>query len=338
MTDPGREHGPQPREIMNGPLHPTWLKDYSRDVYSQTGEDGIIEKILELLPSTDRWCVEFGAWDGAALSNTRNLIKEKGYSAVLIEGDPLRFEQLKRTCASDPNTTALNRYVGFSEDDNLDHILETTPIPRNFDFASIDIDGNDWHVWKAMTAYRPKVLCIEFNPTIPANVRFVQRADSSVNQGSSLSSLVDLGKEKGYELVSVSKFNAIFVERDYFHLFRIEDNAPEVLWLDQDMVTYMFSGYDGKIFLQGFSKLPWHKISLKQGKFQILPGFLQDYPGNYSYLQRLTFGVHLLFHEPRLLAREVRERGGLLGRRLRRRLTRLMGSGLSRNQGQRRQD
>ncbi len=45
-----------------------WLLDYGKNVYSQTGEDGVIEKILDILPDRDSWCVEFGAWDGVHLS------------------------------------------------------------------------------------------------------------------------------------------------------------------------------------------------------------------------------------------------------------------------------
>ena len=74
---------------------PTWLLNHSRNVYSQNGEDGIIEKILDMLPNRDRWCVEFGAWNGIYLTNTRNLIIEKGYSAVLNEADPDLFIDLQ---------------------------------------------------------------------------------------------------------------------------------------------------------------------------------------------------------------------------------------------------
>lgn len=54
---------------------PTWLLEHKKDVYSQTGEDGIIETILSTIGDRDGWCVEFGAWDGQYLSNTRNLIE-----------------------------------------------------------------------------------------------------------------------------------------------------------------------------------------------------------------------------------------------------------------------
>ena len=297
----------------------TWLLELSHDVYSQAGEDGIIEAILELLPSTDKWCVEFGAWDGVSLSNTRNLINHKGFSSVLIEGNEQRFLELRRNCSRDTNTIPINRFVGFGNDDNLDHILSNTPIPKDFDFLSIDIDGNDYHAWQAMSAFTPKVVCVEFNPTIPPSVRFVQEADPSVNQGSSLLSLVDLGKKKGYELISVSRFNAFFVRADYAPLYQIADNSPAVLWTQQDWVTYLFSGFDGRVFLRGGCMLPWHKVPLREKQLQVLPRILRSYPGNYTYVQKLGFAAHLLIHNPRSLFKEIRDRGSLLRKRLTRR-------------------
>jgi hypothetical protein len=205
----------------------TWLLEFKRNVHSQTGEDGIIQEILEVLPCNNNWCVEFGAWDGLFLTNTRHLIESKGFSAVLIEADKKRFHELQRNYSQN-NVTTINRFVGFEEGDNLDQILSDTPIPYDFDILSIDIDGNDYHVWKCVSKYRPKVVVIEFNPTIPTHIRFVQPADPSINQGASLLSLVELGKEKGYELVSVLPFNAFFVREEYYSLFQLESNAPDL--------------------------------------------------------------------------------------------------------------
>ena len=174
-----------------------WLLNYKSDKYSQMGEDGVIEEILKILPKNDKWCVEFGAWDGQYLSNTRNLIESQDYAAVLIEGSKTKFKELEKNYAKNPKVITLNQFVGFEKKDNLDQILTKTSIPIDFDFLSIDIDGNDYYVWKTMVKYQPKAVCIEFNPTIPTEVKFIQKADNSVNQGSSLLSLVELGKEKG---------------------------------------------------------------------------------------------------------------------------------------------
>lgn len=293
-------------EQINKPS--AWLLEHGRNVYSQVGEDGIIEKILELIPKKDKWCVEFGAWDGLHLSNTRNLIEYHGYSAVLIEADKNKFRDLQKNYFDKNNVTTINKFVGFTEKDNLDNILRSIPIPLNFDLISIDIDGNDYYVWKSFVKYMPKVVIIEFNNTIPPHVRFVQPADPSINQGTSLLSLVDLAKEKGYELVSVLSVNAFFVKKEYYHSFQIESNSPEVLQRDLDNVTYLFSGYDGTIFLHGGCKLPWHDIKLNESDFQLLPAFLRAFPGNYTTMQRVLFGLYLIFIEPPRLLRAILKR------------------------------
>lgn len=292
---------------------PAWLLDFTRNVNSQAGEDGIIEKILETMPARNGWCVEFGAWDGVFLSNTRNLIQNHGYQAVLIEGSAKKFRELCENYKYNEKVYPLHGFVGFNTDDNLDTMLATTLIPEDFDFLCIDVDGNDYHIWKAMSRYRPKAVCIEFNQTIPTDVRFVQRADRSVNHGCSLLSLVELGKEKGYELVAVLQFNAFFVDRQYFPLFEIADNSPHTLRKDLSCVTYLFTGYDGTVFLQGFGKLPWHRLPLGETRLQPLPKFLRRFPGHYNALQKAAFEVIRFAASPRRslkkTLKKVRRRG-----------------------------
>ena len=152
------------------------LNKYSKKIYSQFGEDGIILEILNRLGSQnlDNWCVEFGARDGMSDSNTFNLIKNYNYNAVLIEGDKNYFKKL---CKNLPQKEVIkiNKFVNFSGDDNLDRILETTSIPKNFDVLSIDIDGCDFYIFQSLVNYRPKVVCLEFNHLIPNSVEFVQK-------------------------------------------------------------------------------------------------------------------------------------------------------------------
>jgi hypothetical protein len=286
----------------------TWLSEHKRDVYSQTGEDGVIEKILELLPNTDKWCVEFGAWDGQFVTNTRHLIESKGYSAVLIEADRARFEDLQRNYAHRNNVIPINKFIGVGEQDNLDQILSTTPVPLDCDLLSIDIDGNDYHVWKAFARYKPKVIVIEFNPTIPTHIHFVQEADPSINQGASLAALVELGKAKGYELIAVLPANAFFVRGEYYPLFEIESNSADELRTDLAYITYLFSGYDGRIFLHGNKGLPWHGLALSESRVQQLPRVLRTYPGNYSRWQRWLFSLFCLVRRSSGGIRAIRRR------------------------------
>lgn len=275
---------------------PAWLLDYRADTFSQAGEDGVIGKVLEIIPENDFWCVEFGAWDGVHFSNTRHLIVDKDYRAVLIEGDQKKFTELQENYSQYLNVISINKFVGFKQSDGLDKILADTPIPKTFDFLSIDIDGNDYYVWKETEKYKPKVVCIEFNPTIPTEVDFVQTADQNINQGTSLLAITELGKTKGYELVSVLPFNAIFVRKKYFTSFKISNNRTYVLRKNTELITYIFTGYDGTTFLRGHRRNVWHDIELSEAKVQTLPKFLRKYFYNYNWLEKFLFNFFFRKH------------------------------------------
>jgi hypothetical protein len=265
------------------------LLDYAANVFSQNGEDGILARVLDLLPDTDGWCVEFGAWDGQHLSNTCNLIQERDYAGVLIEADRKKYFELSERYADNPKITALNRFVGFGCDDNLDCLLANTPVPRDFDLLSIDIDGNDYHVWGALSRYTPKVVCIEYNCTIATEVDFVQAADRRVNQGASLAALTRLGRHKGYDLVCVSSTNAMFVRSCHFHLFGILDNSPRALREDLSAITHLFCGYDGTLFTVGREFLPHHRGVRIRRRLRQLPTMFRTYPQNFGPVRRLLY-------------------------------------------------
>ncbi len=264
----------------------SWLSEFARNVTSQHGENGIIEKVLEVIGQNDKWCVEFGSWDGKKCSNSYDLIDSKGYSAVLIEGDNRRFGDLLKTFEGNKKVIPINTFVGFNEDDNLDSILKNTKIPRDFDLLSIDIDGNDYHVWEAVHDYKPKVVVIEFNPTVPSSVEFVQPRDMHVTQGTGISSMVKLGRKKGYELVACTRNNAIFVDSKYFDLFGINDNCIEQLRTDKSMITHIFFGCDGTVFIRGCGQSPWQSIAIKESKVQILPKWARKRFGDRNILRR----------------------------------------------------
>lgn len=162
-----------------------WLLDHADNTYTQTGEDGILAKVLEILPETNSWCVEFGAWDGIHYCNSRNLILNHEYNAVMIEGSKEKAGALAKNYEAYPKVIPMNRFVGYTKGDTLDTILQETEIPKDFDFLSIDVDGNDYHIWDAMDEYRPKIVCIEYNPTIATGVRFVQEPGPTVMHGAS---------------------------------------------------------------------------------------------------------------------------------------------------------
>jgi hypothetical protein len=132
-----------------------WLLQYRKRITSQLGEDGIVEKIFEIIPNGDHWCVEFGAFDGENLSNTYHFINNLGWSSVQIEANTQYYEFLDHRYADNQKVTCLNCTVDFEGANTLDQVLGQTPIPEDFDFLSIDIDGNDYHIWESMTVYRP---------------------------------------------------------------------------------------------------------------------------------------------------------------------------------------
>lgn len=263
------------------------LADHAHNVHSQCGEDGILDAVLRRLPSLDRWCVEFGAWDGEFLSNTRKLV-EDGYSAVLIEADPARVERLREANAGRPAVTVIEGYVGWEGATTLDNLLAGTGIPEGFDLLSIDIDGNDYHVWKAVRRHRPKVVVIEFNPTIPDDVVFVQDPGESVRKGSSARALVELAREKGYRLAATTVINAIFVREDLFEHLGVEDTRLSTLRRDHSWEVRAFFGYDGRLHLLGGRRMPWHRAPLPD-EVRLVPKPIDGFPGDFGPVRKVVW-------------------------------------------------
>jgi hypothetical protein len=275
--------------IISKETNPAWLLDHAKNVYSQFGEDGVLEAALNRLPRTDRCCVEFGAWDGLHLSNTANLIRNEGYEGVFIEGDSEKVSELKKNYADFPKVRCFCQMVGWNRDDGLDGILSLTELPLDFDLLSIDIDGNDYHVWHAVNKYQPKLVIIEFNQTMPTEIDYHQPPEPQTNVGSSIKALVDLGRKKGYLLISILRNNLLFVREEYFHLYGIEDNSPSVLRKDVSEVTWFFIGYDGSLHYQGNQRMPWHEMEINPDRLQLLPKMLRVFPPCYSSLKRFAF-------------------------------------------------
>ena len=232
-----------------------FLLEHASNVTSQFGEDGILRKLFEIIGEKSRWCVDVGAWDGRKLSNTWDLVQNRDWSGVLIEGSASKFPKLQRTYAGNERAVCVQGIVQpTSGPGSLDDLLGRTPIPAGFDLLSIDIDGNDYHVWDSLTNYRPRVVVIEYNPCIPNDVIFVQDVDPAINQGSSLHALIELGRRKGYELACVTASNAIFVRRKVYPKLGIPDNDIDLMAFPTREGKY-FDGYDGTLFHIGLPKL-----------------------------------------------------------------------------------
>jgi SAM-dependent methyltransferase len=217
------------KEPKNKPLI---LNKFKKNYYSQNGEDGIILELIEKLNiKDDSWCCEFGAWDGINSSNTFYLVKEKKFNAVYIEPDESKYKELQKTKAKNSKIITINSSINKDKDskESLDSILATTPIPKDFDILSIDIDSYDLEVWESLKNYLPKIVIIEINSSIKPGI--YHRHNSS-KQGNSFSSTIEVSKNKGYKLVCHTG-NCIFVRNDLANRLNIEKkyyDSPELLF------------------------------------------------------------------------------------------------------------
>jgi hypothetical protein len=202
-----------------------YYDQFRRNVHSQNGEDGIIEKLFEVLRITDGYVVEVGAHDGIEISNTYNIFKNNNdnYVPILIEGDPPRIDALRRNLAHIENKHVIDSYIDLGEK-RLDKLFADLDIPdlkEKFKFLSIDIDGDDIGVWETLVDYRPTIVLVEADSHAPPGV--LKRDPIT---GCSAESLVEVGKKKGYELITHCG-NVFFVVKELYPILGIEDNSLE---------------------------------------------------------------------------------------------------------------
>lgn len=260
--------------IIHEPHHP--FHDWRRNVYSQTGEDGILEQLFKTIQVDKGYFVEFGAWDGRHLSNSAKLADE-GWRGCFIEGSPERFQDLERNYKGNETIARLNVFVDAHGINSLDNLLRRANAPPMFDLLSIDIDGNDYHVWAGLNEHRPRLVVIEFNPTIPASILYVQDNDPSLNRGASLAALAELAETKGYALVAATEWNAFFMDRELVSDFAVQTYRPHEVKGNQHE-AFIFHGFDGTLMVGGQRKLLWHGIEFSEQELQILPQSLRKIP------------------------------------------------------------
>jgi len=207
---------------------------YCRNIYSQNGEDGILEQVLkELGISAGTFC-EFGASDGITSSNTYNLIKNYNFSGIAIELDTRRFEKLKQNYASLEQVKVYHGGVFYNDPNNdLNSWLKKGNLPYDLDLLSIDIDYDDYYAWENLTEFMPKIVILETNPyRDPVYEELPGRASQEYNIdllrewraplvafGCSFISAVKLGLKKGYIPISYTG-NITFIRKDLVHLLK----------------------------------------------------------------------------------------------------------------------
>jgi hypothetical protein len=194
------------------------LRAYERTVFSQNGEDGIIEEILRRIGVTNKFFVEFGV-EWGEVCNCARLVVEEQWQGLFIEANRKHFDKLVERYRPYKNIQCANEYVNST---TIQKILAEHGVPKELDLLSIDIDGNDYWVWKSIEDWRPRLLVIEYNPTKGPNQLWVMAEnpnhiwDGTNYFGASLASLKKLSEKKGYTLVATDSrgVNAFFVRDD----------------------------------------------------------------------------------------------------------------------------
>jgi len=137
------------------------LLHFGSNVYSQRGDDGIIREVFRRLGVNRGFFIEFGAWDGLYLSNSR-LLFENGWSGMFIEGDPKKAKLLMERYRTSPDVICIHGFVHPSSDGGhttLDDFCDEHGVEQ-IDFLSIDIDGLDLNIFESLRR-RPTLIAIE---------------------------------------------------------------------------------------------------------------------------------------------------------------------------------
>ena len=210
------------QHVLNNPKYsnPKKLNRFEYNVFSQSGGDGILEEIFKRIGTTNKFFVEFGVSNG--LENMTASLLMQGWKGCWFEGSTSFFGQIEKSFSLLINERKLFVKNSFITAENIQALFKEKTIPQEFDLLSIDIDGNDYWVWKAITEYKPRVVVIECNPFWGPSISWVMKYnpthvwDRTTYYGTSLKALEILGKEKGYILVGVSLMgnDAFFVRKD----------------------------------------------------------------------------------------------------------------------------
>lgn len=208
--------------FVNNPKYsePKKLNKYEFKAYSQGGEDGIIQEIFRRIGTTNQYFVEFGV--GVGLENNTAFLLTLGWKGLWIEGSNQYCKRINEKFGNVIDNHQLTLINNFVDADNIEGLFKQANVPQELDLLSIDIDGNDYWIWKAINYYRPRVVIMEYNAVYPPQVSWTiqynpnHRWDYSSYMGASLLALEKLGNIKGYKLVgcSFTGVNAFFVRDD----------------------------------------------------------------------------------------------------------------------------
>lgn len=209
---------------------PESLADVEFSVFSQFGDDGIIHWLVRRLATCTRVFVEFGVADYRE-SNTRFLLQNDNWSGLVLDCSPDNVAAIRRDRVSWRHD--LRSACAFVTAENVDGVVSKAGVRGDIGLLHIDVDGNDYWIWKSISVVRPEVAILEYNSvfgierpiTIPYDPSFARtRAHSSnLYAGASLLAMCDLSADKGYDFVGSNSAgnNAYFVRRDLRHGLRV---------------------------------------------------------------------------------------------------------------------
>jgi hypothetical protein len=209
-------------QAMTAPRYgdPKRLLRYGAKAYSQNDEDGILAEIFRRIGTTDKTFVEIGA--GAGLENNTLALLVQGWRGLWVESHHLKAKQARNRIAAYLASGQLRIENVLATRENLDALLQKNVPHPEPDLLSIDVDGNDYHLWQAVQSISPRAVVIEYNAswfppmslTVPYQERFEWKSNTYF--GASLKALELLAERKGYHLVGCcfAGVNAFFVRRD----------------------------------------------------------------------------------------------------------------------------
>lgn len=250
------------REIQD--IHQiTNLKEVEFQVFSQWGEDGIIQFLISHIEVPNKVFIEFGVEDYEE-SNTRFLLINNNWQGLVLDGDRNHINHIQKS-------TLYWRYnlsakCAFITRDNIYSLIQEAGIGGDIGILSIDLDGNDYWIWEAIpsTLISPRIVIIEYNSvfgskyavTVPYcdNFRREKAHFSNLYYGASLKALWLLGKHKGYEFIGSTSTgnNAFFVRQD------VAQGLPNLNW-DEGYIESQFREsrdiYGNLNFLNGCARL-----------------------------------------------------------------------------------
>ena len=162
------------------------------------------------MPETPKTCLEVGAGDGITLSNTNTLWSQKGWRALLIEGEPRGIEMIDARVAGNKNVTTVCAFITANGENAIDNIVKRTNFPSHIGVLSLDIDSNDIEIFENLTYVTPDIVIIEFNHEIPADIVY-RDLPGDIFFRHSAKAVEAAAKARGFRVVACSGPNAILV-------------------------------------------------------------------------------------------------------------------------------